>query len=117
MLFATNFLFSLFMPLSYKFLTQEDKDDILTEYLREQEKIHYRESLHIERYDIALQVLPDGDLKDKVQRDKDAAVQRCDYIENVRQAADAARQDPTDATATVARLREIDIEKAKHATR
>lgn len=69
--------------ISYKVLTEEERDDIVVEFLLAQERDAYTHSVNIARFDTMLESLPDGAWKTRIQNLRDEAGQRLEEVSSI----------------------------------
>lgn len=68
---------------SYDILTDDEKDEIVVDFLRAQERDHFCHSLNLERYDGMLASLPEGAFKTRIQQLRAETLDRIGEVEAI----------------------------------
>jgi len=70
------------MP-DYQFLSQEEQDEIIVEYLKAQERDHFCHRINLERFDAMLQSLPEGEFKNHIVNLREETAKRLIEVNSI----------------------------------
>ena len=90
---------------TYSVLTDDEKDDIIVNFTRAQERDHYCHSINLERYDEMLKTLPTGDFRNDIEKRKADTQSRIAEVEKILEATAAQMPDAARIEAAMQRIK------------
>ena len=69
--------------MEYQLLTEEERDAIIVEFMKAQERDKFCHEINLQRYEAMLRTLPDGEWKNSIQKLRDETVERLGEVNSI----------------------------------